>query len=396
MRILEKPASALILLSLSHFLVDFMIGIWPVFKTIAHLDLALAGIIYAVGAAFGEGMQVVFGRLADGGLRKALILSGIFLSSLGALYAYTDNYWVLFGLFALVCMGSGAFHPAAVGLVSQLTETKKGTFITFFATFGSLGLAASQIVYAKAYHLSAGSTLFLLIPACLLIIFSLQKTLYAKKVSHVPKENPGFRQFLTFFKHDGLRKLYFSQICNQAIAWGFIFLLPDVLQSRGYDDWIVFGGGHLTYVMGGVIFLIPTGYLADKYSSRSVIFYASLIGMLFFYTFLFIPGWSNEMSLFLLFGMGAAISIVNPISIAFGTKLAPEHPGMVSAFLMGCVWCVSECVGPGAGGLMTKLFLEDAPARSLMILGSLFFIGLLVAYKLPQSVAEQLEAEVEL
>ncbi len=396
MKILEKPAFTLLLLSLSHFLVDFMIGIWPVFKTLANLDLALAGMIYACGALIGEGMQIFFGRLADSGLRKTLILSGIFASSLGAFYGYTQNYVVLSLLFLVVCIGSGAFHPSAVGLVSSLTLERKGTFITFFAMFGSLGLALSQILYAKAFSLSSGETAFLLIPALLMILFSLKKKIYAKKRAAEAKENPSFGQFIEFFKNEGLRRLYFSQICNQAIAWGFIFLLPDVLKVRGYDDWIVFGGGHLVYVLGGVLFLIPSGYMADKYSSRGVIFYASLIGMLFYYAFLFIPNWSDLSALFLLFGMGASISIVNPVSIAFGTKLSPEHPGMISAFLMGLVWCVSECVGPGLGGLMTKLFVEDAPARSLMIMGSLFFFGLYHAYRLPQSVAEQVQAEVEL
>ncbi len=52
---------SLIFLALAHFLVDFMIGIWAIYKTIAHLDLFLAGVISGVGAFIGEGMQIFFG-----------------------------------------------------------------------------------------------------------------------------------------------------------------------------------------------------------------------------------------------------------------------------------------------------------------------------------------------
>lgn len=394
---LTHPITVLLLLSVAHFLVDFTIGIWPVYKTMAELDLAAAGMIYAVSASLGEGMQAFFGNWSDRGWRKVLILGGMACTTLGAFFAFTTNYAWLFLMFLILCLGSGAFHPSAVGLISRLTQTKKSLYITVFAAFGSLGLATSQIIYAAVYGHFNGNTLLIMVPTLALVLFSMQKKLLQTPVvkGEGAREAPRFRLFLDFFKKEDLRHLYLSQICNQTVAWGFLFLLPDVLKTRGYDDWIVYGGGHLIYILGSVLCLIPSGLLADRLSSRSVILTGTIAGGLLYYTFLSYPEMSDGLTLTLLFAMGGSIGIVNPVSVAFGNKLAPEHPGMVSAFLMGCVWCVSEFIGPGGGGLLTKLFDEDAPARALMLIGISFALGLYVASKLPVEVAEETVAELE-
>lgn len=359
-----------------------MIGIWPVFKTMNNLDVAFAGIIWAIGATCGEGMQMIFGRLSDAGYRKALILFGVAISSAGALFAYASQYFEYGLLFWLVCLGSGAFHPAAIGMVGRLNETRRATYITIFAMFGALGLAVSQVTYAWAYLLTGANTLYLAIPAVMLVLFSLNRSVLPAG-DNIKKKRVPFSAFLKFFNHRSLRLLYISQVTNQALAWGFIFLLPDLLKSRGYEPWLVYGGGHMAYVLGGVFLLIPSGYIADKYSSKSVIWISSLIGTLTLYAMLFFPELEESQIVPLLFATGAAIAVVNPVSVSLGNKLSPSNPGMVSAFLMGCVWCVAEFLGPGGGSLLTKLFDEDAYARALMLLGLLSFVGIFAAYSLP-------------
>ena len=383
----SAPIFSLLILCVFHFLVDFMIGIWPVFKTLNNLDVALAGLIWAIGASCGEGMQVVFGRLSDSGHRKALILFGVLVSASGAFFAYTTSYPLFGFLFWLVCLGSGAFHPAAVGMVGRLNEKRRSTYITIFAMFGALGLAMSQITYSWVYLATNANTFYLIIPAFLLVVFSL-KSAVLPATDNAKKKRPPFLSFLKFFKNRSLRLLYISQVCNQALAWGLIFLLPDLLKSRGYEPWLVYGGGHLAYVLGGVFLLIPSGFLADKYSSKSVIWISSLIGTLALYSILFMPELEEGQIIPLLFITGAAIAVVNPVSVSLGNKISPSNPGMVSAFLMGCVWCVAEFIGPGGGSLLTKLFEEDAYARALMLLGLISFAGIMAAYSLPAEADE--------
>lgn len=380
---MKKTASVpltLFLIWLSHFSVDFMIGIWSIYKTIAGLDLALAGLISGLAAFVGEGMQMIFGPLSDKGFRKKLIIGGTLTSCAGVFLAYTSNYWVVGFVFLLVCISSGAFHPSAVSLVGSLTQKRKALFITLFASGGSLGLAASQLIFSKAYFALDGNTVFLLIPTLILIISMLYLGLAGPDINTGSKKID-FKTLFSFFTKRELLLLYIAQVCSQALLWGTIFLLPDVLVCREYESWVCLGGGHLFFILGAAMMVVPSGYLADKYSPRAVVAGSLTVAMLCFYSFLLNPNMDTPVLVFMVFMLGAFLGISNPIIVAMGNRLVPDKPGMVSAFLLGLAWCVSEGLGQAGGGFLTRFFIEDAPARALCVLGILFAIGIIAIYK---------------
>ena len=372
-----------------------MIGLWPIYKTIAKLDLAKMGLIAGLCAFIGEGMQIVFGALSDRGYRKVLILFGCLSSTTGAFLAYTENYFYLFLLFVFVCIGSGAYHPSAVSLVGGLSKNRKGLLISIFASGGALGLASSQLIFSYSYAFFEGSTVFLVVPTLALVVWmGFYQMKNAENQNKIAGKKVDLKAFFGLFKNRNISLLYFTQLCSQTVAWAIIFLLPDVLLSRGHVEWVTFGGGHLFFILGGAAMMIPSGYLADKYSFKSVLFFATFFGMLAFYAFLFVPYISTTAVISLLFVMGMTIQVVNPIITAYGNRLLPENPGLVSSFLMGFVWCVSEGLGQGGGGLLTKLFDEsDAPANALAVLGTLFFVSLGLISLLP-SPADEKEASL--
>jgi FSR family fosmidomycin resistance protein-like MFS transporter len=379
---MNKTYITLIYLWLSHFLVDFMIGIWPIYKTIAGLDIAVMGLIAGVSVFIGEVFQLYFGQLSDRGFRKKLIIAGLCLSSMCGLISYTENYFLLFILFQMTCLGSGAFHPSAVGLVGSLSKNHKGVFITLFIMGGAIGFALSQILFKFFYSHFDGNTAFLMIPSAI-IAFSIALYPLTESNSKTSKKPITLKSILALFKTKHMSCLYFTQICNQIIGWAVIFLLPDILLSRGFDSWISFGGGHLSFVLGGAFIMVPAGLIADKFSYKTVIITALTSGSIFFYTFLKFPFISNSTLLILLFLMGASIMVINPLVIAFGNKLYPKEPGRVSGFLMGFSWCIANPIGQAGGGLLTKLFTEDAGAKALSILGIFFLIGLAISVLLP-------------
>lgn len=376
----------MIVICLGHFLVDLMLGIWPVYKTIAHLDLALAGVIGGVCAFAGEGMQILFGSLSDRGFRKLMILIGLIATTASAYFAYTFDYLYLTLLYMMTCAGSGAFHPAAVSFVSDLPSERKGLLIALFAASGAFGMSISQLAFTQSHYWFAGHVVWLALPAILLVLFLAFSRIGSQPA---PKDNSpkhlDFKIFALFFRQKPLRMLYISQICNATMLWGTMFLLPDLLSSRGYEPWISFGGGHLMFIIGSACMMIPAGYLADRYSSRTVIMAAAITSLFVFYALLFSPLLNNTMTLILLFLTGACIGVVNPVSIALGTRFAPFHKASVSAFLMGLVWCVSEGMGQLGGGLLATCFDNDAPAKALAILGSMFLLGFFAAFNLPKT-----------
>lgn len=387
----------LIFLALAHFLVDFMIGIWAIYKTLAHLDLFLAGLISGVGAFIGEGMQIFFGPLSDRGWRKHLICLGLFVAGASVFLAYFTHYWMLLLLYVATCLGSGAFHPSAVSLAGLLKPQSKALMITIFAAGGSFGLAFSQMIFTHIHTTLNGNTGLLIAPTILLtltlIFYGLKGTQKFAPVRSSHEIN--LKALFGMFKKRNLRLLYIAQICNQTIFWGTVFFLPDALLCKGYDTWLCHGGGHLFLILGGAFMMIPSGYLADRFSPKLVLIVSTLFAMLTFYLFLLFPAMHNFAFLGTIFILGAFLATINPVIIAYGNMLAPDRPGTVSAFLMGLAWCISEGLGQSGGGLITKFFDDHAPIYALGILGIFYVFGLWATLLLPNQTKEDVKrAEV--
>ena len=51
----------LLILVVCHFVLDFFTGIWPIYKTIAGIDMAKAGLIAGITGFIGEALQLFFG-----------------------------------------------------------------------------------------------------------------------------------------------------------------------------------------------------------------------------------------------------------------------------------------------------------------------------------------------
>jgi len=377
----------LILAWLGHFLVDSMLGIWSVYKTMVHIDLATAGLIAGAAAVLGEGSQVVFGSLSDKGYRNVILMGGVALATASSFLPYFTHPAILFFLCLLTCIGSGAFHPPAASLVNSLTPKRSGLVMTIFTSGGSLGLATSQLIFMQTYYY-LGHSYILAFPALLLVImmvcYQLPKTITPSQ-SHQIR----FRDCLTFFKKAPLRHLYFSQVANQSVLWALVFILPDVLKTFGFEEWICYGGGHLCLILGAALMMIPAGLLADRFTPRQVMLCACVCSAAIFYFILMTGGISAPVILPALFCLGACMGLGSPLSISLGIQLEPTKPATVGAFLMGLVWCVSEAIGPGGVGLLTKCFDDYAPVKALAILGGLFVLQIYATASLPCEAREE-------
>lgn len=379
----------LILIGLAHFLVDTMLGIWPIYKSLAQLDMAKAGLIVAVGAFIGEGSQLIFGSFSDKGYRKVLIIIGLIIAMASAFLPYFSDYSLLFVLYLTTCIGSGCFHPCAASLVSGLIPSRRGLLMAIFAAAGSLGLATSQLTFTHVHALFEGQMYILVLPALGLAIviacYRLPQAAAQTKQGSVLHQ-ASLKDFAAFFKNPSLRALYFSQVANQSILWGTIFILPDTLKVLGHTDWICYGGGHFCFILGAACMMVPGGYLADLYSGRQVMLYGGIVSCIAFYFILFSGGISITIVLIALFVLGATLALMNPLALSMGTRLEPARSGAVSAFLMGLVWCVSEALGPGGVGLMSTLFEDYAPVKALAVLGCLFLVQIYATICLPKTV----------
>src|SRR5207344_1162867 len=97
---------SLVLLWFSHLFMDFFTGIWPIYKTIAHIDLLQAGILASAAGFIGEILQVVFGYFCDRGHRKRFLILGIILATSILMITFTDGSYPSFIFLMLMMIGS--------------------------------------------------------------------------------------------------------------------------------------------------------------------------------------------------------------------------------------------------------------------------------------------------
>jgi MFS transporter, FSR family, fosmidomycin resistance protein len=372
---------SLFLLWISHLTLDFFTGIWPIYKTIAGIDLAKAGLIAGISGFFGEFLQLFFGYFSDRGLRKKVILLGLILASCILWITFTDTILLSFFILLLLMVGSGSYHPAAVGFAGILSPERKGRNILFFASGGAIGLAISQLAFTKALDLCGGHALIFFIPVALLII--------AIAFYPMPEQSANRQLSLKEFIQPLLRSkrslllLYMTQIFNFTLLTAFMFLLPDLMRSKSCHTWLCMGGGHLCFVLGGAMVMVPAGYLCDKYGHKSILLITIFSALLSLYSFLIQSEHSLGKTILLLTCLGGFMGTVNPIIVSWGNKLIPESPSTVSGLLMGCAWCLSN-LGATWAGLLAKAITVEPIVTTLCLLGFLLVLAFFLILFIPQ------------
>lgn len=370
---------SLLLLCASHFMLDFFTGIWPIYKTIARIDLVEAGIVAGASGFLAESLQMGFGFFCDKGYRKAILILGLLLGSCVLLVPYAHSltacFWVLF----LLMLGSSSFHPAGAGYAGGLTDAHKGKTILFFSAGGMLGLALSQMVFTRIFHVCNGHALLLFLPVIAIICLLLYHPFPSLQKAPFSKES----LMLAFAKaKKPLLLLYFIQLTNYTLVLSFLFLLPDILLHKMAGNWLAMGGGHFFFIIGAACALPPAGMICDRLGQRKVLITAISLAILFLYTFLQLPLLPGAMGATLLFCLGGCLNSINPIVVSWGHKIVPESPSTVSALLMGFAWCFAN-LGPLAAGCLSRCFQGPAILITLYWLGLLLVCSLVLTLMMP-------------
>lgn len=368
------------ILILCHISVDLFTGIWPLFKKIGNVDIAIASMIGMIGGVTGNILQLYFGQIADKGRRKRFILLGLVLSSAAALYPYfNSNYWYFF-LLCLTFIGSSAFHPAATGLAGKIAKEKKSMMIALFVAGGGIGLAFSQVFFSYIYFNFEKQTAVLLILPVICIILC---AIYFPANLEANSNSKSTLRFLPELKNVflSIRSLYFLEVLNAALTIGFVFLIPETMEALQLGTKMVNGGGHLLFVLGTVIIIICTSKLSDKIGHKNLLLISYLILLPIYFIFLNVPLLPMELKLTLFFLIGGLMGICNPVGVSLGHYLMPQNASLVSALLMGAAWAVGNFILPFVGFVM-KATQKDT-LFTLNLLGGLILFSILLCLRLP-------------
>lgn len=379
--VLSGTQKSLLLLWLAHMFMDFFTGIWPIYKTVAQIDIVQAGLIAGISGFCGEILQIIFGYLCDRGHRQKILFLGLATASAVLWITFTSSIFGCFILMLLLMIGSSAFHPAAAGFAGALSPGQKGKTILFFASGGAIGLGISQIVFTSLMGKFNGHAIVLLVPVMAVLALT-----FFHRFPHIAETGPktNLRRFFDPIMHcrRSLTLLYFAQVANQGFIYAFMFLMPDLLMERASHTWLTFGGGHCCFILGSALTMIPAGILCDRFGQKKILFTVVLGATALLYLFLHQPFASLTSNIILLTSLGAFLGIVNPIIISWGNFLVPQSPSTVSAILMGFAWCVAY-FGPTCAGYMCGLYSQNAYLITLSIMGTLLIVISFLVFLLP-------------
>jgi FSR family fosmidomycin resistance protein-like MFS transporter len=356
--------ASLLALAGGHFAVDCCTGIWPVFKTLAGLDIARAGLIATAGSMAGNGLQVAFGFLADRGWRRRLVVSGVCLAGAVTLVPLAaGSYLMMFALVLATQLGSAAFHPSATGAAGSLSRSRTGLMIGLFLSAGYVGYSLSQVVFSSVYrHAPSLTPVIALLPLAAAAMIARR----GPELLPVPPSDRDARSLLRVPLRP-LAPLFAAQVFTNAVSSSLIFLLPDFLLARGAPTWMVEGGGHFGLVAGGCLGILPAGHAADRFGARRVLLVANGATLLFLALLLGRTG-APVVDLGLVTALGAFNAMTGVVSVAEGNRLVPGQASGVSAILMGLAWCVGA-LGPVTAGWLADPARGGTPAEALAWLG---------------------------
>ncbi len=372
----------LILICLGHFLVDFNICIWAVYKTMMHLDLGKAGLIVTCAVLLGETLQPFFGRLADKGHTRALLALGPIMATGAVFYPYVSSYVTYGAMFVVTCVGSAAFHPSAASTVGSIGKGNRSLYMAFFTASGMVGMAFSQILFVSVHSAFDGGTFVLALPA-LLLALGWHFARIQGNANEPTGEKRSWGAIISLLRQRDIRILWLMMLCNQIALWTTNFLLPDLLVSRGYENWVSLGGGHCAMALGAACAALPLGYLADRTTPRFALTISFACALFLYYPLLYVSPQSSVLLLIHLFVLGGMLGAGSPLGLAFGTFLLPNQRGLVSALLMGMVWLLSEGVFIALASFIAGACKTDGPATALAVMGVSLALGVVACFKLP-------------
>jgi len=374
---LSRATKTFIAAVVAHATIDMCGSVWPIFKNLAHLDLAKAGLIATISASVTTVLQPLFGVYADRGHRRLLIVTGVTLicsmTLLGPIALWRDAlgpFWLYLLMFLVLLvsrLGLAMFHPPGMSMAGNTSARRRSTSIAGFVTAGTVGVGVAWLVFSKTYTLTGGHTEWLLLPLAPVLVLV---WLWCRPVEIHSQQNVTLRDILRQLAHirRQLLSLYLVQAMMSGLLMGLLFLLPEFVAERGYPTWLSQWGAMLLMFAGGGLMMVPAGHLADRLGRRLMLICVIALSLGAYYAFVQLPPMPTLVFALLCMVTGACMQTANPMSIAIAQHLAPRNESMISGVMLGLAWALGSLAPAIVGYLATR--------PSVGVIGALTWLGI--------------------
>lgn len=339
-------------LSWAHLLNDgagnYLPGVLPAVLVSLHDPVRIAGLLIAA-LTIGQALQPLIGWLGDRLGGRALVVTGLTMSSLGGgLIGVAHSTWLLVVLLLLVGTGSAFFHPQALAGVRSLVHGRHGLLTSAFLVGGELGRGLwPTIASLVVAHLGLSYLWLVGLPGLASV------PLLARVAPRLPAR-AGPRQRVRWRRRTRpLAVLVTYQSIRALAIYAASAFIPIVWHLRGGS--LVSGASIITVMLVvGVIGNLYGGHLADQLGRLSVLVGSSVATAALIVPIIYLHGvwiWVTAAPL------GIALFLAMSSAVLIGQDILPENRSMGSGIALG--------LANGIGALLVLAIGETVSSRDL-------------------------------
>ena len=347
---LLKPAWRQVwLLNLSHFLGDgyisFYLPLMPLLAEKLGFDCAKAMSAVAVVTILGSVTQPFMGHLCERRGKKAVLVTGLSLSVLGAsLLGLAWSYGSVILILAIACAGLSCYHPAGAALAAEVAGGRRGLVMSIYTSMGNFGVMAGPVVIGALVGFGGLRATLWALPVGVAAVAALLFVVRERGTHHVTQARQA--QGPTRLGAFGL--LVVHMFCRNVAISGLVVTLPWYCKSQldmtVTQYGLVVGLFTLTGTIGGYV----GGHLSDHFRRRPILIWPALLSVAPLLGFLMTRGWVSMV----LLGVGSMMLWSgHAINVVLGQEYLPRNQAVASGVTLGLTWGLASLTFPLWGAI---------------------------------------------
>jgi FSR family fosmidomycin resistance protein-like MFS transporter len=378
-------AKAIIILSLSHVLVDItgtaLPALLPFLKEALTLSYTQVGAVIMVANLTSSIIQPCFGYVSDRVELKWLLPASTAVIFIGfSLIGLAPSYLVL--LFFVAAGGAGVafYHPEGFKMMHYLSGVRKATGMGFFQVGGNLGMAFGPLFMTYAVQVAGlhGTLLFLIVglPMVGILVLSL------KQLALGVQNGKSTQQGQTTSRQEGQTKgawismsLLIAAVTLRSTAhMGLITFVPFYYISVLQGDALTAGKLVFAFLMGGALGTMVGAMIADRIGHKLYFILSLAFSVPLLFLFLHVSG---PWVFVVLFIIGAVLISSFSVTIVMGQAILRDRLGMASGLMLGFVIGVGG-VGAGLLGIVADSWGIITVIRLIVIMPAVALLPILL------------------